>query len=164
MRRDADLFGVEALNEGAQHRVGAFTGGQVIQLFREGVLDVLDPAGGAAGDHRENGFTSGQSFLEAVQELGAFLHNGKVGCKVGVKDIVKTEVVERRGHLAGDAGTDFHAELFTQRGADGRSDLDNNAFIRVCKRAPYLVDSVRLNDGADGANGGALTAHGAIDA
>ena len=85
-------------------------------MIGEVMLDELDPSGRAGGDHREH-----PAVLHAVDKLGALLHDGEVGCKVHVKDVVEAHSAERRSHLALDLGADgaveFLAETDPDRGA-----------------------------------------------
>ena len=78
------------------------------------VLAELDPAGGAGGDQGQRA-----AVLDAVDKLGALLHDGQVGGDVGVEHLVKAQAAQGGDHLALHVGADGHAEALAQGGADG---------------------------------------------
>lgn len=117
------------------------------------MLAELDPSGRAGSDHRES-----SAFLNAVDELCAFLHDSKVGAEVGVKYLVEAEHMEGCSHFAGDVCADRHTETFAEGSSDRRSCMYYNVLCRICKSLEYLSGIVALNECACRTNYGTLTA------
>ena len=136
-----DCYGIDILilelltDQGTEHLHRAAAGGYLRHQVRMCLLNMLDPAGAAGGEHREL-----CTVFHFLKELGAFFHNGKVGGKVRVIDHVKAEAAERRDELAGDRLIGGHAELFCQADTDGRCKLNNDTLVRIVEHLPHLGD------------------------
>ncbi len=146
------------LGNGAEHTLGRLGGRGVLEQVGEVLLVEGDPGGAAAGEHRQFHLFAGEGFLEAAEQLGAFLHNGKVGAPVGVVYLVETKATQSGGHFAGYDFTRLHTELFAEGNADGGSGLDNDLLGRVGDGSHNLGDVVDKGEGSDGANLDALAA------
>jgi len=124
---------------------------QVEKLVREGMLDVLDPARRAGGNHGQHRPAAGERGFQAAKQFRALLQNGQVGGEVGVEHVVKAQFVQGGGHLARDARTHGIAERLAQRRAHGGCGLHRHALLRVGQRLPHALQSVgfRQRAGAD---------------
>ena len=158
----ADLFGVVALDDGAHHLMRGFAGAQMAQLIRIMGFDVLDPAGGAGGHHGQDHFLAGEGLGDALQELGAFFHDGQVGGPVGVEHGVEAQTAQGRGQTAGLRGAGGNAEAFADAHADGGSGLHDHVLVGVVDGGPDAFLMVGLFQSANGADHGALTAESAV--
>lgn len=158
----ADLRGEVVLGDSAEHTLRRLGGRGVVEQVGEVLLVEGDPSGAAAGEERQlDVLVASEELLHAAEELGAFLHDGQVGAPVGVEDIVEAEAAEGSGHLAGDDGAGFHAELFAEGDADGGSGLDDDLLGRVGEGATDIIDVVDKGEGTHGAH---LDALAAVDA
>ena len=136
----------------------------MVQILGIVVLDELDPAGGARGHHGQGSHAAGEEFLDAGQELGAFLHDGQVGSPVGVKDFVKAHAAQGSCQLTGLGGACGLAEALGDAHADSGSGLDHHVLVGVVQGPQDTVLVAGLLQGANGADHGALTAVGAVGA
>ena len=76
----------------------------------------------------------------ALDKLVRFFHNGKVCGEVYVEHGVEAEQSESGVHLALYVRADGVAELFAERGADGRSGTYDNYLLGIVYRGAYIVD------------------------
>ena len=158
----ANLRGEVVLGDSAEHTLGRLGGRGMTEQVGEVLLVEGDPSGAAAGEHGHlDVLIASEEFLHAAEKLGAFFHDGEVSAPVGVEDIVETEAAEGSGHLAGDDGAGFHAELFAEGDADGGSGLDDDLLGRVGEGLTHVVDVVDEGEGTHGAD---LDALAAVDA
>ena len=149
------------LCHGAEHTLRRLGGRRIFEQVGEVLLVEGDPCGAAAGEHRQFHGLASEGFLEAAEELGAFLHDGEVGAPVGVVNLVEAKTTESGGHLAGNDFTGFHAEFFTEGNADGGSSLDDDFLGRVGDGLHDFGDIVDEGECSDGAY---LDALAAVDA
>ena len=154
---DAGLLGVIALHQGAEHLLRGLAGGHVVQHLGVVLLTVANPAGGAGGDEGQLA-----ALLDAVEELGALLHDGEVGGVVHVKDLVEAQAAQGGDHLALHVGADGHAEALAQRDADGGGGAHHHVLGGVVEGLPHLGGVVLLLEGARGAGHDALAAGDAV--
>ena len=168
----ADLLGVVALGDRAEHLLRALAGARDVQQVREVVLEEVDPARAARGEDRQArlllrvgvglaGPLELEVLLHAADELVALLHDGEVGGEVGVEHLVEPEHAERGDELAGDRLARLEAELLADRDADRGRGLDDDRLLRVVDRGHDLLGVADAHDGPDGADVDALAAEGA---
>ena len=100
--------------------------------------------------------------LQAVEEFRAFLHDREVGAEVCVEDLVETEEVQSRHHLACHDGAWLHAEGIAQRDAYRRRDLHDDVLLRILQRVEHFFRIVFLDERARRADEAALTAEDAV--
>ena len=122
-----DIFGVKAvffcvvaLEDCTLHLVRRFAGRKVVELVCIIGFAVVDPAGGAGSDHRENA-----AVFDSAEEFGSLFHDGEVCAEVGVINFFKAESSESCDHFSGYGGADGHSEFFTESCADCGSSLDD---------------------------------------
>ena len=154
----AELFGQDLLGDGAEHGLRGTAAGEVRDHFGEVDLGELDPGGAAAGEHRERAAVG-----DAVDELGGFLEDGHVGGEAGVVDVLEAHELQGGDELARHVLARLRAEVFAQRHADGRSDLDHDGLGGIVQGVPHAVAVLLRHDRAGGADGGALAAVHAFD-
>ncbi len=154
---DARLLGVVGLDQGAEHLLGGLAGGQVGHHLGVVLLAVPDPAGGAGGNHGH--VVAG---LEAVEELGALLHDGEVGGGVHVEHLVKAQAAQGGDHLALHIGAHGQAEALAQGDPDRGGGAHHHVLGGVGQGGPDLVGVVPLLEGAGGAGHDALAAGHAV--
>ena len=117
------------------------------------MLAVLDPARRAAGNHGQHA-----SVVEAVDELGAFLHDGQIRTEIGIKYLGKSQTAQGGRHLARDAGAHGQAEFFTQGGAHSGRGLNHHMLGGIGQGLPHILRVVGFGQRAYGAGGDALAA------
>ena len=162
LRVDGLLLRPVGLREGAEHHVRRLARGEVRELVRELVLDVLDPARRAGGDHREDDVLPADRGERPVEELGPLLEDRQVGGEVRVEDVVEAEEAEGMGHLPRHDRPRLHAEHLAERDADGRGGLDDGADLRIEKGVPDGAAVDARQERPDGADHDALAAVGAV--
>ena len=155
-----DVLGIETvlfckvgLGDGTLHLVRALAGGEVRNELGIEMLAVLDPAGRAGGDHREN-----TAVVYPVEKLRAFFHDGEVGGEVNVEYSVCAEPSHGGGELAGGGGADGHAEFFTDRYTHGGSGLEYNELVGIVESRPDCLGGILFGECARGAGCDTLTA------
>jgi hypothetical protein len=98
-------------------------------------------------------------FLHALDELGAFLHDGHVGGELVVPHVVETQGLEGRVHLAADVGAGGVAEALAQAVAHGGGGHGDDDGVRVTQLLEHFVHVGHARvDGAEGAVDQALAA------
>ena len=152
-RIDVHFFGIIAFDDRSGHFVGRFAGGKVGNKFREEFFAVGDPSGAAGGNHRQYA-----AVLDAVDQLGALLHNGKVRAEIGIEYLVKAQAAHGGHHFAGNAGADGQAKFLAQGGADGGRGLNADDLFRIGQGGPYFIDFALFMQRAYGAGFNALAA------
>ena len=119
------------------------------------VFCIVNPTGGAGGDHGQ-----GAAVLNTAEQLSAFLHDGEVSCKVGIKYLLEAETAQSSNHLAGNGSTDLHTELFTESSTNSRSSLNDNILASL-HSSVNTVNFGFLHQSAGGTYVDALAAHDA---
>ena len=147
------IVGVVLAEYRAEHLHRRAAGGNLGHEMRVHVLNMLDPAGAAGGEHGK--LCAG---LELVHKLGGLLHYSKVGSQRGIKNVVRAEHFQRRNYLAHNRLRGRHAELFADTDAHSRRDLNGDLLCRVVYCRPELGDLVFYDDSAGGAYSCALAA------
>ena len=99
---------------------------------------------------------------EALDELAALLHDGKVGGEVGVVDVVKAQALQSRDHAARRGHVQGQAKILGPGSPDSGGHLHHGDDLRVGQRLQHLHGVVPLIEGANGAVGDALGAVGAV--
>ena len=112
IQRNAHRFGVVGLGDGPEHAHGGFCRGEVGEEFGVVFFDEIDPAGAAGGNHGED-----TACGEAVNEFGAFLHDGEIGAEIRVEDPIKAQHAKGRYHLSGGDGAGGKTESIAQGNA-----------------------------------------------
>ena len=144
---DIFLLGKIRLDDRAQDTDRALRRRQMRDEVRIERFRKFDPGRAAAGELRDRNFFR----LQTVQELHRFFHDGHIGTKVGIKDVVCTESAKGRYHFSFDEAARFHAKGFPEADADGRSRLKNNDFIRIVQGFLDPADVIDFVNGIKGA-------------
>jgi hypothetical protein len=117
------------------------------------MLTVLDPTGGARGDHGQSA-----AVLNTAEQLVCFLNDGQVSSQVHVIYAVKAKSLESGNHLTLNVGTGLIVEALTKLSANGRSGADEDMLVGICQSLEYLIGIVSLIQSANGASYDTLTA------
>ena len=86
VRVHAEIVRQPGLADRAEHLLRRLSGGQTAGHFRELRLQKAHPARAARGKHR---LVVQIACLQALEQLGAFLHDGQIGGKRGVEHIIR---------------------------------------------------------------------------
>jgi hypothetical protein len=78
-------------------------------------------------------------FFDTLNELVGFFHDGKIGGEIGIEDFLKAYSAQSGNHFASDVGTYRQSEALAERGAYGRSGIDDNILGRVAARAAQTL-------------------------
>ena len=119
-------------------------------------FDELDPPRRAAGYHGKLPLMG-----ESMNQLVGFLHNGQVGCKLGVEHLVESQGPEGTDHLAGHQASLSQAHRLSEPYPDGGCGLHQNHQRGVFKCIKDLLDVAFLCNGCGRADKRALSAIGA---
>ena len=153
LRVDADLFGVARFDDRAEHSLRGFAGREVRKHFGIGGFGELDPAGRAAGEHRQNAAVG-----DAVHQFGRLFHNGQVGAERGVEHGVEPDFPQCGVEHAHHVGAERQVELFAERNRNGGRVLYHNVQVRVVQGGNDLLNIVLGGERAGRARGHALAA------
>ena len=108
-------------------------------------------------DRQTNRFIPIHITCQAIQNLGTFFHDGKVGGKVCIKYIIKAQFTKSVYHLSRYQRPGRQSELFSQSRTNGRSSLYNDHLIRIFqiqqqavgmiafRQCPYRTNSYTLS-------------------
>ena len=144
-------------DKSTEHLHGRTAGGNLRHQVGIGVLNVLDPAGAAGGEHRQ--LLAG---VQLIKELCGLFHNGKVSGEGGVEYVVNAHALESGGDLAHYRLSCGDAELFTNADSDCGSNLNCDLLAAVVDCLPHIGDIVLNGDSAGGADCCALAAANAL--
>ena len=153
LRINIILFGIVGLKNSTKHLLRRFAGRKMRKHLGEIMLAILDPTGRARSDHRQN-----TAVLNTLDQFIGFFHNGKVGGNIGIKDLIKAQLLKSGYHLAFHIGADRHIKGFTQSYTDGRSHLNNNMLGGIRHCFPNLIGIILFSQRAGGASHNTLTA------
>ena len=129
---DPHLFGVPGLGNRAEHLLGGLAGGEVRDEFREVVFAVLDPAGGAGGDHRQ-----GAAVLHPLDQLVGLFHDGQVGPKRRCRRPCAKPIRRRAATILPSTLVPIgRPKASPSAGADGRGSLDDDGLFGVGQGRP----------------------------
>ena len=151
------LFRIAVTQDRSKHLHGRLAGGNIVQILRIFLLQILHPRRAAGGEHRER--TAGR---KSGFKLFCFGNRGEVRTESGVVDFIHTHELQGRHQAVQDVVADRQAEGFTDRNTHGRRDLDHGPQLRIVDSAPGFADLVFHGDRADRADRCALTAADAV--
>lgn len=154
---DAGIFRIIGFGNSAEHAHRGFCRGKMADTVGEVFLHVVDPARTAGGHHGQ-----GAAILQAIQEFGALLHDGEIGTKIRIKDLVEAQELQSRYHLSCDDGTRLHTEGIAEGYAHRGGNLDDNVFFRVLQSIEYFIRIVFFDNRTGRTDEAALTAENAI--
>ena len=84
-------------------------------------------------DGQADGLVAVEIACQAVQDFGAFFHDGEVGCEIGVEYIVESQFAQGVYHFSGYQCARGESEFFSQGSAYGRCGLHDDYLVRVCQ-------------------------------
>ena len=151
--RRVDLFPRRkiAFDDGSHHLLRTLAGGEVVDEIGIKSLDKLDPAGRAAGEHGQP-----SAVLEAMQQLGAFLHDRQVCGEARIEHALEAEAPESGRHHADHVGAHRQTKLLAEGHGHGRGVLNDDHPAGIRQGGQYFLEVALLTEGRRGANGDAL--------
>ena len=132
----------------------ALAGWKVRYKIGQIALAIFNPAGWAGCNHREN-----SSVLYPSQKLCAFLHNSKVGCRIGIEYLIYAKLFNCGYHFARNGCTHRYAELFSEGSPYSGSCLEHNIFIGVFNSVPNPCNMLFFGKCAGRTYADTLSAH-----
>ena len=154
---DAYFLWVVGLCNGTEDGHRAFRRREVVSLVAKMFFHEVDPAWTAGGNHRER-----TAVLQAVKEFCTLFHDGEVGTEIRIKDLIKTEHLERGNHFPRDDFARLSAKGIAERNADGRSNLNEGVFLWIAQCVKNAIGVVFFNNGTDRADKAALSTEDAV--
>ena len=127
------------------HPDRALGGRYIISHFRIIGLHVFHPGRTAAGKLRKRRGSFGQPF----HQLAGFLHNRHICRKIGIQNVISTQLSQQRHHLTLDKASVRHPEFLSQRRTDGGGSTENNNAVRIGRGFPdaFILISFRNASG-----------------
>ena len=160
----AQHLGVIGLGDGAEHLLRRLGRGQAVDKLRIARLYKAYPAWAAA---REHGPTAAVALAlggltQALEQLGALLHNGEVGREVGVEHVLKAYAAQCAGQALDGGLLARNAELLAPGTTHGRRNLHQHDLVGIGERIEHGLGVVALAQRTRGAMRNALAARDAV--
>ena len=99
----------------------------------------------------------------AMQQLGALLHDGEVGREIGVEHVARAHRVQKGTKALDRCFLTGKAQFLAPGGAHGGSDLEHDDLVRICHGVKDALGIVALAKSTYRAVGNALSARSAVD-
>ena len=116
------------------------------------LLQEVDPARRAGGDHRQ------RAFLQPREELVGLLDDRQVGAEVGVEHAIEAQPPQGGDHLAGGGRAGRQAEAFADGRADRRGGLHHDVHLGIGQGLPDGAGAAFFQERGRGADVDALPA------
>lgn len=159
VRIGADGLRKVAFADGAEHLLWALGGGEVVGHFREVGFQETDPAWTAGGEHWPLVLIT---MGEALDKFAGFFHDGEIGGKVGVENVVEADLLEHADHFWCGENVAVDAELFGPGDAHGRSNLHDGDGVWIGEGVENFFGVVAFMERGGWTMGHALAAEGAV--
>ena len=159
---DAQLGRQVVFGDRAEHLLRRLGRREVLAQFGEMLLHERHPARTAGGHQWDFDRPVAREILvQALEQLGALLHDRKVSGEVGVENVVEAQPTQHCGHLARDAPA-FQSEILAEGYAHGGGGLHHDRLAGIGERLHHLPDVAVLRKGAGRTDGYALAAIDAV--
>ena len=160
----AQNLGVISLGDSAKHLLRRLGRGQAVNKLRIARLHKAHPARAAAREHGPAAAVALAlgGLTQALEQLGALLHNGEVGREIGVEHVLKAHAAQYAGQALNGGLLARNAELLAPSGAHGWRDLHQHDLIGIGEGIEHGLGIVALAQRARRAMRDALTARDAI--
>ena len=160
----AQHLGVIGLGDGAEHLLRRLGRGQAVDKLGVACLHKAHPARAAAREHGPAAAVALAlgGLAQALEQLGALLHNGEVGRKIGVEHILKAHTAQRAGQALDGGFLARNAELLAPGATHGRRDLHQHDLVGIGYGVEHGLGIVTLAQCARRAMCDALAARDAI--
>ena len=99
---------------------------------------------------------------QALEQLGALLHNGEVGREIGIEHVLKAHAAQRASQTLDGCLLARYAEFLSPGATHGRRNLHQHDLIGIGESIEHGLGIVTLAQGARRAMRDALTARDAI--
>ena len=127
------------------------------------MFEEVDPCRAAGGHNREfDTLVTRKECAEALKNLSAFFHNGKVRSEVCVEHVVKAQTAEGTCELPGNYSSGLVAEFLTKSDSYRWCGLGNDDLVGIADILEETVRIIALHKSSGRAHGNALTAVGAV--
>ena len=160
----AQHLGVVGLGNSAEHLLRRLGRGQAVNKLRIARLHKAHPARAAAREHGPAAAVALAlgGLTQALEQLGALLHNGEVGREIGVEHVFKAHAAQRASQALDGSLLARNAELLAPSATHGRRDLHQHDPVGIGESVEHGLGVVTLAQRARRAMRDALTACGAI--
>ena len=157
-------FGVVGLGDSAEHLLRRLGRGQAVDKLRIARLHKAHPARAAARIHGPAAAVTLAlgGGAQALEQLGALLHNGEIGREIGVEHVLKANAAQRASQALNGGLLARYAEFLAPGAAHGRRDLHQHDLVGICERVKHGLGIVALAQCARRAMRNALAARDAI--
>ena len=160
----AQRLGVVGLGNSAEHLLRRLGRGQAVDKLGVTCLHKAHPARAAARKHgpaASIALTLGGG-TQALEQLGALLHNGEVGREIGIEHVLKAHAAQRASQTLDGCLLARNAEFLAPGAANGRRDLHQHDLVGISERVKHGLGVVALAQRARRAMRDALAARDAI--
>ena len=160
----AQHLGVIGLGDGAEHLLRRFGRGQAVNKLRVTRLHKAHPARAAAREHGPAATVALAlgGLAQALEQLGALLHNGEIGREIGVEHVLKAHAAQCAGQAFDGGFLARNAELLAPSASHGRRDLHQDDLVGIGDGIEHGLGVVALAQRARRAMRDALAARHAI--
>ena len=157
-------LGVVRLGNSAEHLLRRLGRGQAVDKLRIARLHKAHPARAAARKHGPAAAIaltlSGGA--QALEQLGALLHNGEVGREIGIEHVLKAHTAQRAGQALDGSLLARNTELLAPGATHGRRNLHQHDLVGISESIEHGLGVVALAQCARRAMRNALAARDAI--
>ena len=157
-------LGVISLGDSAKHLLRRLGRGQAVNKLRIARLHKAHPARAAAREHGPAAavaLTLGGG-AQALEQLGALLHNGEVGREISIEHVLKAHTAQCAGQALDGGLLARNAELLAPSATHGRRDLHQHDLVGISESVEHGLGVIALAQRACRAMRDALTARDAI--
>ena len=160
----AQHLGVIGLGDGAEHLLRRLGRGQAVDKLGVACLHKAHPARAAAREHGPAAAVALAlgGLAQALEQLGALLHNGEVGREIGVEHVLKAHAAQRAGQALDGGFLARNAELLAPGATHGRRDLHQHDLVGIGDGIEHGLGIVALAQCTRRAMRDALAARDAI--
>ena len=160
----AQHLGVVGLGDGAEHLLRRLGRGQAVDKLGVTRLHKAYPARAAAREHGPAAAVALAlgGLTQALEQLGALLHNGEVGREIGVEHVLKANAAQGASQALNGGLLARNAELLAPGATHGRRNLHQYDLVGIGDGVEHGLGIVTLAQGARRAMRDALTARDAI--
>ena len=157
-------LGVVRLGDGAEHLLRRLGRRQAVDKLRIAGLHKAHPTRAAARKHGPAAAItltlSGGT--QALEQLGALLHNGEVSRKIGIEHVLKANAAQRASQALNGGLLARNAEFLAPGAAHGRRNLHQHDLVGISERVKHGLGIVALAQCARRTMRDALAARDAI--
>ena len=160
----AQHLGVVGLGNSAEHLLRRLGRGQAVDKLRIAGLHKAHPTRAAARKHGQAAAVTLAlgGGAQALEQLGALLHNGEVGREIGIEHVLKAHATQRTRQALDGGRLARNAELLAPSAAHGRRNLHQHDLVGIGESIEHGLGIVALAQCARRTMRNALAARDAI--